>query len=95
MTKTPKIKSEEEKIREDWKNWLSQSEDNTETYRLPTEKDIADYWLAIIKEREESIIKLIKENTRFVCGACQGAKCEHTQGCQFREEIINQIKQTK
>jgi hypothetical protein len=57
--------------------------------------ELYDFIESIIKEREENIIKLIKDNTRFVCGACEGANCYHTQGCQFREEIINQIKQTK
>lgn len=34
-------------------------------------------------------IKKIKN--RFRCGACDGAKCEHTQGCQALEKVLELI----
>lgn len=48
-----------------------------------------------ISEQKENtkreIVEKIKKYDRFKCGACDGVKVGHTQFCQFRNDIINNI----
>lgn len=42
------------------------------------------------RERVTSEIQLVKK--RFLCGACNGAKCEHTLGCKALNELLDKLK---
>jgi hypothetical protein len=41
--------------------------------------------------REEMMEILEEEKKRFRCGACDGAKCEHTQCCQCIADIKSKL----
>ena len=49
---------------------------------------------------EESLKKVIEEirgmvggmKVRYKCGACDGAKCEHTMCCQALSDLLNKLK---
>lgn len=48
---------------------------------------------AILSTQRTELLKVVEETKkRFRCGACDGAKCGHTLGCQAIEDIIKKIK---
>lgn len=45
------------------------------------------------EEEQERIMEEIKKiKERFKCAACNGAKCEHTQGCQIINNVLRLIQ---
>jgi undecaprenyl pyrophosphate synthase len=80
MTQTPKIKSEEE-MREEWEEY------STSFRFVFNDSDTPDYWLNIIKERDEKIQNDINSVLNML------------EGETDREQIVNFIneflKQTK
>ena len=57
-------------------------------------KDIKDFIEGIEaaaerRIREETSREIEKLRKRFRCAACDGAKCEHTQGCQILSNILS------
>ena len=74
MTQTPKIKSEEE-MRADWEKYST-------SFRYAFgNSDTADYWLSIIKERDEKIQNDINSVLNML------------EGETTREQIVNFIKE--
>jgi len=57
------------------------------------DKRIIDF---IIKSRTQTIkeaVNLVEEiKKRFRCAACDGAKCEHTLGCQSLQDLKSKLK---
>jgi hypothetical protein len=41
----------------------------------------------------QNLIQRVEGENRFRCGACDGAKVEHTQACQFKDTIIKMLKE--
>lgn len=44
------------------------------------------------EERERVISEIQSVKKRFLCGACNGAKCEHTLGCKALNELLDKLK---
>jgi len=47
-------------------------------------KDLRD---ALESQKKETLEKIEEIRKRFRCAACDGAKCEHTLGCQALTEL--------
>ena len=55
---------------------------------------LADWWLQKLAEQRESFeLEVKKIKNRFKCGACDGAKCEHTQCCQALSSSIASLQE--
>lgn len=43
------------------------------------------------EERKRMISEIQSVKKRFLCGACNGAKCEHTLGCRALNELLDKL----
>jgi hypothetical protein len=82
--------TKEQELREEWNRYLYRKDDNTETFKLPTADDVANFWLrkreAELKEIREDIKKLTREDDEII----QRALDFYNQALQDVLEIIDE-----
>lgn len=84
-----------EQIREEFEKFADVA-DRTTCYECEGalyNKDISNWWLQKLEDQKQSLCEEIEKlKDRFHCGACDGARCEHTQCCQALDTVLSIIK---
>jgi hypothetical protein len=83
-----------------WNDYVDAKQDYFDyTSESDESKDILHWWSNKLSSHSQKLVSELKEKIekldRFRCGACDGAKCSHTQFCEFRKDVVDLLDNRK